>query len=112
MITVTAIAAFKAINQYEMLNQYASGVLQDVCINGSCDNDRLSQTYSGLNDVLGIEPSITFDTTYYNTEESTIQYGTIVKMTAELDTNLSAVGVSIPLHLKIRKVGKSEIYWK
>jgi len=111
-ITITAIAVFKAINQYEMLNEYASSVIQDVCMNGSCDEDRLIQTYSDLTDALGIEPTITFDTTYYNTEKSTIQFGTTIKLTAELETELTAVGVSIPLHLEIRKVGKSEIYWK
>lgn len=112
MVFVALIAGLKILNQYSTLNDFGNQLVQAAGREGQCNGATLDKRYGELVSATGLSPTAEWAATYYNSDDKTVQYGNTITLTLTLKTDLSAVGISIPLNLQVTKTAQSEKYWK
>ena len=61
----------------------------------------------------GISPALTWNTTYFNSSQRTVQYGKKIELSLTLQAKFKGFGVfSIPVTLTTKHSGLSQRYWK
>lgn len=112
-VLVVSIGAYHAVNQYTILNNFATELIQTASDEGKTSDDKIQSRYNELAEATGMNPNVQFSADYWNSGATSVQYGDTIKLVATYDAAVLSVGkYSVPLHLTITKTTKSQRYWK
>lgn len=106
------ITYLRVVNQQLILNEFATQMMYAVCDYGTTDSTDIDDRYSQLEDSLNMSPIITYDTSYFDSSNSTVQYGDLITLTATSTAEINLLGFTDTLVFEITKTGRSEEYWK
>ena len=107
------ISALSVAFQSNKLTTIANNLTRSIEIRGQVDHASINSELSSLTATAGLENvAFSIDANYFD-NEGRIQYGSsfIVTLTYTAELDLGGL-VEIPIPLRSRVVGRSEVYWK
>lgn len=112
MLFLALAAGLKAFNEYGTLNDFGNELVKTAANTGRCSGEKLTDRYDQLIASTGIKPTVTYSADYFNSDDKTVQYGNVITLQLSFNTNISAIGISIPITLQVTKTAESQQYWK
>lgn len=112
MLIVLALNVFSFLTLKQDMDYFAKEMINCAAANGTTTG-RVNTRYNELVEETGIAPTVTWNTTYYNASQQTVQLGDTIQVTLTLRVNVRGLGmISIPVTLTAKHSGISQKYWK
>lgn len=112
MLLVLAINVFSFLTLKQDMDYFAKEMIHTATVYGKT-SDEVLERKEELSEETGLDPTISWDTTYFNQSTKTVQYGDTITIVLNYDTYLQGFGaVSVPMTLTCKYSGLSMKYWK
>lgn len=111
-LVVVSLAGIKLVNEYTTLNEFADQMIVTVSDEGRCGGAAIDSRYAKLSNTTGLSPEIQYTAAYVSAAKRTVQYGELIEMTVSHTAHLKALGIDVPVPLKVTKTALSKQYWK
>jgi hypothetical protein len=112
MILVLVLNVFSFLTIKQDMDYFAKEMIFTASAYGRT-NEETDTRYDELTADTGIEPEVTWEASYYNDSDKTVQYGNTITVTLTYHTYLKGLGVfKIPIMLTAKHSGLSQKYWK
>ena len=112
MLIVLALNVFSFLTLKQDMDYFAKEMINCASANGMTTG-RVNTRYNELVAETDIAPTVTWNTTYYNASQRTVQLGDTIQVMLTLRANVRGLGViSIPVTLTAKHSGISQKYWK
>ncbi len=111
-LLILLVSVFGVIHQKQTLNQMAQQLAETAAING-CVGDEVQERYEQLCEQMGITPTMTFESTYFDENTGKVQLGNVISCTLTMDTSLIGFGGELfPINMTVTASGVSQVYWR
>lgn len=112
MVLVLALNVFSFLTVKQDMDYFAKEMIFSATAYGKT-TDEINTRYSELTTETGLNPTISWQTTYFDSFNETVQYGDTITVTLTYHTFLKGFGVfQIPVTLTAKHSGLSQMYWK
>jgi len=113
LLLVLIINTFSMLTTKMNLDHYTKELLKTATIDGQISTN-ITTRQNQLTAETGIVPrSVTWDTTYFNSTQRTVQFGDKIEVTVTYRTTFKGFGIfSIPVTMTATHSGLSQRYWK
>ena len=112
MMIILALNIFSFLTLKQDMDYFAKEMINCAAANGMTAG-RVDTRYNELVEETGIKPSVTWNTTYYNASQKTVQLSDTIQVTLTLSSRVRGLGlISIPVTLTAKHSGISQKYWK
>jgi hypothetical protein len=112
MILVLALNVFSFLTIKQDMDYFAKEMIFAASAYGRT-NEEADTRYNELLAETGIEPAVTWEASYFNDSDKTVQYGNTIAVTLTYHTYVKGLGVfKIPITLTAKHSGLSQKYWK
>jgi len=112
MLLVLALNLFSFLSVKQDMDYYAKEMIYCATANGRTIGE-VNTRKAELTSETGLNPSVTWQATYFNTGAAQVQYGDTITVTLTYNTYFKGFGVfRIPITLKAKYSGLSMKYWK
>lgn len=112
MLLVLALNLFSFLSVKQDMDYYAKEMIYCATANGRTIGE-VNTRKAELTAETGLNPSVTWQATYFNTGAAQVQYGDTITVTLTYNTYFKGFGVfRIPITLKAKYSGLSMKYWK
>ena len=112
MMLVLILNIFSFLTIKQNMDYFAKEMIYAATSNGMTAGETDTR-YGELVSETGISPTVTWQTTYFDTSAQTVQYGDSIAVTLTINTYFKGFGVfRIPITLTAKHSGLSQKYWK
>jgi hypothetical protein len=112
MLIVLSLNVFSFLTVKQDMDYFAKEMIYSAAANGKTTGE-VSTRYNELVAETGLNPSVTWQTTYFNASDKTVQLGDTITVTLTYNTYMQGFGVfQIPVTLTAKHSGLSQKYWK
>ena len=112
MLIVLILNVFSFMTLNQDLDYFAKEMINSAAANGTTSG-RVNTRYYELMTETGIAPSVSWNTTYFNSSQKTVQLGDTIQLTLTLQSEVHGLGIiSVPVTLTAKHSGISQKYWK
>ena len=113
MLIVLAINTFSFLTLKQDMDYFAKELLATATTDGRISSN-VSDRYTELAEEIGISPDVSWETTYFNETQQTVQLGEVVKIELTYHTTFEGLGtlLQIPMTVTVSHSGLSQRYWK
>lgn len=112
MVLVLALNVFSFLTVKQDMDYFAKEMIFSATTYGKT-TDEVSTRYNELVSETGLNPTVTWQTTYFNDSDKTVQYGNTITVMLTFSSCLKGFGVfEIPITLTAKHSGLSQKYWK
>jgi hypothetical protein len=112
MLLVLIINVFSFLTVKQDMDYFAKEMIFVATAYGKT-TDEVNSRYTELVTETGLNPTISWQTTYFDSFDETVQYGDTITVTITYHTFLKGFGVfQIPVTLTAKHSGLSQMYWK
>ena len=112
MMIVLVLNVFSFLTLKQDMDYFAKEMINCASANGRT-NSAVVTRQNELIAETGINPTVTWTTTYFNATQRTVQLGDTIQITLRVQANVRGLGViSIPVTLTAKHSGISQKYWK
>ena len=112
MMIVLALNVFSFLTLKQDMDYFAKEMINCAAANGTTTG-RVNTRYNELVTETGISPTVTWNTTYFNSSQQTVQLGDTIQVTLTVSSRVQGLGVfSIPVTLTAKHSGISQKYHK
>lgn len=112
MMLVISITFINVVNVQTSLNEFGNQMIISCQNYGKTDGNEIDVRYEQLESTLNISPTISYNATYFNSVDKTVQYGNLITITLVLEYDINLLGFEETLEFEIVKTGLSQVYWK
>jgi protein involved in sex pheromone biosynthesis len=113
MLIVLALNTFSFFVVKQDLDFYAKEMIQAAAVSGKTTGPEIDNRRRELTAQTGLNPTVTFTATYFNSTQRTVQFGNTITVTLTYKTEFKGFGIfSIPITLTAKHSGLSQRYWK
>ncbi|HCA28496.1 MAG TPA: hypothetical protein DEP23_02385 [Ruminococcaceae bacterium] len=112
MLIVLILNVFSFMTLKQDMDYFAKEMIHCAASNGTTSG-RVNTRYYELLTETGIAPSVSWNTTYFNSSQKTVQLGDTIQLTLTLQSEVRGLGIiSVPVTLTAKHSGISQKYWK
>ena len=112
MLIVLILNVFSFMTLKQDMDYFAKEMITCAAANGTTTG-RVNTRYYELVAETNIAPAVTWNTTYFNASQRTVQLGDTIQVTLTLSSRVRGLGViSIPITLTAKHSGISQKYYK
>lgn len=112
MLIVLALNVFSFLTVKQDMDYFAKEMIYSASAYGKTIGE-VNTRYNELVAETGLNPTITWQTTYFNASAKTVQLGNTITVTLTYSTYVKGFGVfKIPITLTAKHSGLSQKYWK
>lgn len=112
VISIT-IGVYGQLHTISVLDHFKDEMGAVVSLEGKCSGTAINERYEALCKSAGIRPTVTYETSFYNYNKKTVQYGDEITVTVTYQSKLIGWGdVAVTLPLKVKTTVQSMQYWK
>jgi hypothetical protein len=112
IMIVLVLNVFSFLTLKQDMDYFAKEMINCSAANGTTTG-RVNTRYYELVSETGIAPTVTWNTTYFNVSQRTVQLGDTIQVTLTLRSSVRGLGViGIPVTLTAKHSGISQKYWK
>jgi hypothetical protein len=112
MLIVLSLNVFSFLTVKQDMDYFAKEMIFSATTYGKTTNE-VSTRYNELVSETGLAPTVTWQTTYFNASDKTVQYGNTIIVTLTFSSYLKGFGVfKLPITLTAKYSGLSQKYWK
>ena len=112
MLLILIINVFSFLTLKQDMDFFAKEMIFSATTYGKTDGEVTARN-TELIDETGLDPTVTWQTTYFDSTEKTIQLGDTITVILTYDTYVKGFGIfEIPITLTAKHSGLSQKYWK
>lgn len=112
MLLVLILNVFSFLTIKQDMDYFSKEMIEAACVDGKTSG-KVDERYDELVDEIGIFPSYSWQSTYYNLSEDTVQLGDTITIITTYRTYVKGFGIiKIPITLTTTYSGLSQQYWK
>jgi len=112
MVLVLALNTFELLALKQNMDHYGKELIATATTDGQISAN-ITARQQALSTETGINPTLTWNTTYFNASQRTVQFGKKIELTLTLSTKFKGFGLfSVPVTLTTKHSGLSQRYWK
>ena len=112
MMIALALNIFSFLTLKQDVDFFAKEMINCSVANGTTTG-QVNIRYNELVAETGIAPTVSWNTTYFNSSQKTVQLGNTIQVTLTLSSNVKGFGIfNIPITLTAKHSGISQKYWK
>ena len=113
LLLVFIINTFTLLVVKQNMDFYTKELLKTATIDGQI-SDNVATRQAQLTAETGITPtSVTWNTTYFNASQKTVQFGEKIELTITYQTTFKGFGIfNVPITLTAKHTALSQRYWK
>jgi len=112
MLIVLALNVFTFLALKQDMDYFAKELIHCAAADGMTAG-QVNTRCSELSTETGISPAVSWNTTYYNTAQRTVQLGDTIQVTLTLQSHKRGFGlIRVPVTLTAKHSGISQKYWK
>jgi len=112
MLIVLALNVFSFLTVKQDMDYFAKEIIYSATTSGKTIGE-VNTRYNELVNETGLIPTVTWQTTYFNSTNKTVQLGNTITVTLTYHTYMQGFGVvRIPITLTAKHSGLSQKYWK
>lgn len=113
MLIVLALNTFSFFAVKQDLDYYAKEMIKIAAVTGKTTGAKIDHRKVELTAETGLNPAVSFDATYFNASERTVQFGDTITVTLTVSSQFQGFGLfSVPVTLTAKHSGLSQRYWK
>jgi len=113
MVILLAVGTFSLIVRKVNLNHFANELMRTAEVSGRVGTE-VNGRYSELQDETGLSPVMSWQASYFDEANKSVQLEGDIVLYLELHTSFNGLGGFVPVQvtLKSKATGQSERYWK